>query len=77
MTAKSLRLTVFALAIGAFVLAVTLVTQLPRKWEDLDGGIRARRTFKAQVIYTVFALVGGIVLFRVAWRMRTDPDSGL
>ena len=77
MSTKTPRLAVFALAVGAFILACTLGAQLPSKWDDLDGGIRTRRAFKAQVIYTVFALVGGIVLFRAAWHMRGDEDSRL
>jgi hypothetical protein len=77
MSTKSLRLAVFALAASAFVVAATLATQLPKKWDDLDGGTRPRRAFKAQVIYTVFALVGGVVLFRVAWHMRPVSDSSL
>ena len=75
MTTKSLCLILFALAAGAFVLAGAFGRQLPRKWEHLERGGSARRAFNAQVIYTVFALIGGVALFRAAWHMRTDAES--
>jgi len=75
MSAKSLRLGMFALSVGVFLGAGMMASKLPDKWKALDGESGARGAFKTQVIVTVLALVSGMALFRAAWHMRVDTDS--